>query len=74
LEQHFKAILGSIATGIAWTISWAWAITTSLAVLSVIDLILRICLTIAGLVVAYYTARYYKRNTRDTDDGRDSGV
>ena len=72
MEQHLKALLGVVATGFAWLISWAWAAATSIAVLSVIDLLLRICLTIAGLVVAYYTARYYKRNTRD--DGQDSGV
>jgi len=61
MEQHFKAIAGAVFTAIAWAITWIWAATA--IHLEVIDQLLRICLSAAGLVTAYYTARYYKRNS-----------
>ena len=63
MEHHIKALLGAVATGIAWAIAWTWATVTSVTVLSIVDFYLRIALSVAGLVVAYYTARYYKRNS-----------
>lgn len=62
MEHHFKGIAGAVFTGIAWAITWIWAATSTH--LEVIDQVLRICLSAAGLVTAYYTARYYRRATK----------
>ena len=60
--DHHKGLAGLVLTWVAWAITWVWA--TAVTLLPTIDLILRICLSAAGIMAAYYSARYYKRNTR----------
>jgi membrane protein implicated in regulation of membrane protease activity len=68
MEQHIKAFLALNAALLVGLMRWLgpW--------LPTIDIVLRIALSIAGIVGIYYSSRYYKRHTRARDDGQDSGV
>lgn len=52
--RHFMAALGLGFTGLAAVTSW----------LPVVDISLRIALSIAGLIVARQSYKYYKSNTK----------
>ena len=64
MEQHLKALFALIASWLAGVAVW----------LPTVDIMLRIALSIAGIVGIFYSSRYYKRHTPDQDDGQDSGI
>lgn len=52
--HHYLALLGASFTGVAAVVSW----------LPAVDIVLRIALSVSGLIVARASYRYYKSNTK----------